>query len=748
MRPARLFRLAALMALVPALMPAAASAALRAGAASVDITPPVGTPMFAYTARSGIANPSLLPDVAMQLVGDPGSGHYAKTFVASRGIHMRLRARAIALEEGGVRYALAQADLGGLPYALYQDVLRRIADTGIDARRLLLSATHTHAATGPIWPSDSAGYALLGGDLLDPRVYELTAAGIAQAIRQAVAGLRPARAGIGEARVTNASHNRDFEPFTRNKDVPKDPAAARRASIDPVVTVIRFDTRSGSPLAVWSNFAVHPTSYGAGNLLFSGDNAGVATRVAEAEIARAARTRRAVVDVWTNANEGDIAPDGSPDRLTAGAVQYSDGAAGAAVMAGRRVGRGIARAWRSAGRAMRGSLAIDARRSLLSFDGTTTAGEPVGPVPVLGAGGIVAGDGTCAPVSGFAGPGQGRKFPAIAGPGLAPSLASVSAWRIGDLLIAGFPSELTRQMGLRVRRALLARAAGTGISRAVIAGLTNGYVSYTTTPEEYDACHYEGSFTLYGRQQGPRYQAFALGLTSALLRGEPAPAGASEPAPFPLGLGGNGPRVTPDAGSVVREPAATVARRGQATFSWHGGDPAVDAPHGQPLVTLERRVRGGWLTVGSDDGFADATELASSGVWTERWQFDTCDALGSYRFVVTGRADRGSGPAGYRVVSHSFLLTPLRTLKAASPVVDGGRARVVVSYPDPGPQALLPLSRLARSGAVLLRSSRAGDRAIVARPDASGAFSARVPRGRTVTVADVRDGCGNNGVPG
>jgi neutral ceramidase len=575
-------------------VPGSAGAALRAGAASVDITPPVGTPMFAYTARSGVANPGLLSDVAMQLVGDPGSGHYAKTFVASRGIHTRLRARTIALEQDGVRYALAQVDVGGLPYALYQDVLRRIAGTGIDARRLLLSATHTHAATGPIWPSDSTGYALLGGDLLDPRIYELTAAGIAQSIRQAVARLAPARVGIGEARVTNASHNRDFEPFTRNRDVPKDPAAARAASIDPVMTVLRVDTRDGAPIGVWSNFAVHPTSYGSGNLLFSGDNAGIATRVAESEIARAAHTRRAVVDVWTNANEGDIAPDGAPDRLSSGAVQYSDGAAAAAVMTGRRVGRGIARAWRAAGRAMRSTPAIDARRSLLAFDGSAQDGEPVGPLPVLGAGGIVAADGMCAPVSGFAGPGQGRKFPAIAGPGLAPSLASVSTWRIGDLLIAAFPSELTRQMGLRVRRALLAETARSGIARAVVAGLTNGYVSYTTTPEEYDACHYEGSFTLYGRRQGPRYQAFALGVAQALIGGRPAPPGAAEPVALPLGLGGNGPRVTPAAGTIVRQPAPAVARRAQAMFSWRGGDPAVDAPRGQALVTLQRRVRSRW----------------------------------------------------------------------------------------------------------------------------------------------------------
>src|SRR5262249_21272625 len=145
-------------------------APLKAGVASADITPPIGTPMFAYTARSGLANPTNLPELGLQLLGDPDSNGYAKTFVASRGIHTRVRARALVLQSAKGKFALVQADLGGIPYALTQEVLKRISGaTGIDGDHLLLSATHTHSSTGPIWPADSTGYALLGGDLFDPR---------------------------------------------------------------------------------------------------------------------------------------------------------------------------------------------------------------------------------------------------------------------------------------------------------------------------------------------------------------------------------------------------------------------------------------------------------------------------------------------------------------------------------------------------------------------------------------------------
>src|SRR3954454_5360725 len=170
---------------------------LRAGAAEADITGPIGTPMFAYTSRSYLFRPE--PDKtqarAQQLIADPDTGLYAKTFEPSDGIHTRLRARAIVFERDGQKFALAQAELGGLPYALVQEVAARIADTGIDADHILLSATHTHSSVGAIWPADNNGYAFVGGDAFDPRVFDSTAQGIAEAIIGANSRLRPARVG-------------------------------------------------------------------------------------------------------------------------------------------------------------------------------------------------------------------------------------------------------------------------------------------------------------------------------------------------------------------------------------------------------------------------------------------------------------------------------------------------------------------------------------------------------------------------
>src|SRR3954466_181253 len=367
------------LALFTALAPAANAqqTKLEAGAAAADITGRVGTPMFAYTARSYLfsPDPAKLQEHAMQMVADPDTGLYAKTFEPSVGIHTRLLARAIVLRTNGQKYAMVQADLGGLPYSLVQEVASRIKATGIDASHILLSATHSHSSVGAIWPADNNGYAFVGGDAFDPRVFDSTAAGVSEAIIAANAKLKPAHIGFGVADAPGASRNRSFEALQRNADIRKDPAAQRAASVDPTVTVLRVDRADGTPLALWSNFAVHPTSFGDGNLLFSGDNAGIAARLAESAITRLSGRKRAkVVDVWTNGAQGDISPAGETATVDGQAIDWTRSDAAGANLAGARDAAGIVAAWRDAGKNMTGSPQLGSRSFFFAFDGSSYGG--------------------------------------------------------------------------------------------------------------------------------------------------------------------------------------------------------------------------------------------------------------------------------------------------------------------------------------------------------------------------------------
>ena len=302
-------------------------------------------------------------------------------------------------------------------------------------------------------------------------------------------------------------------------------------------------------------------------------------------------------------------------------------------------------------------------------------------------------------------------------------------------------------MGLRIREAVKA-AAGGAYEDVVLSGLTNGYSSYTATPEEYDACHYEGSFTLFGRRQGPLYRDAAVAVAKALLEGAEY-AGDPEPA-YRVDSSGSypEPEPTPDAGTAVTQPEKSVVRYGRASFSWNGGHPAIDAPPGRHLVTTQRLGRKRWKRVTTDDGFYDILEREpETDVWTTTFQTTECMRAGTYRFLIRGRADKGSGPEDYRLESDTFELAPITNITPTL-TVDGLTARVTALYPDPGEEdTILALPRRVRTGWAVLGVKRKGskrEKRVRARLTKDRlAFQARVPRGASVRVIRVKDGCGN-----
>jgi neutral ceramidase len=734
---------------------------IRAGAADADSTPPVGTPMFAYTARSLVFGPD--PNHALQIIADPDENLYAKTFVPSQGIHTRLRARAVVIEAGGKKFALAMVDLGGHPYSFNQAVAERIAATGVTADRLFLSSTHTHASSGAIWSADNSGYAFVGGDAYDPRVFDMIVSGVVEAITEANKNLQPARVGVGTSQLFGASSNREHEAFRRNPDAPADQKASRGRAIDPQVTVIRVDDARGAPLAAWSNFAIHPTSLGDENLLFSGDNVATAERLTEEEMLRDATAQgrapaRRPVNVWTNGTEGDITenddvdrdPDLPPDDAHS-PLQHSTGGFAGANSSGRKVSAGIIAAWRDAGTRMSGSPAVDARRTFMDFDGSDGSSS----IPVLGAGGIVGGEGEGPQPDGGCEiapnpiPNQSPKQFLFGGPGIAPNVFPVSLMRIGPLAVAAFPTEVATVAGRRIRNDITAIAGGQAPAGTIIAGLTNAYNSYLATPEEYDECTYFGSFTLWGRNQLGVYRRVGQNLANALFRNQPL-ASAAEPSAVSPGTP-NQPSVrpTPDAGDVVTQPADNVNRLRQAVFKFQGGDPAIDAPRGKSFVTLEYRpgTSGPFRPVATEDSVMDTTQHAADDSWTETWQFTECDALGQYRFVARGRAVTDGPASDYTATSEPFTLRTA-SIKSYSTTVSGGMARVRAEYEGLPNPALATLAKRVRHGFAVLRVTKPGGEVeeVIAPIDSRGLeFRAGVPDGSSVSVVSIEDACGNTG---
>ena len=231
------------VALVPASAPASE---LRVGVARADITPPIGSRMYGYSAR--------------------GTN-------VSAGVHDPLFARAIVLDDGSTRLALVSLDLGTFTHESRTNVKAVVREkTGIE--NVLCMASHTHSAP---WPAPDFPTAE------DPWI-RAAERKIAGAIVEAAANTVPARLGIGWGEVREG-HNRrrvredgTVEMLWENRErVPTHP-------VDYKLAVIRVEGRDGRPLATLVNFACHPVVLGPENLLISADYPGVLARLVDAEI--------------------------------------------------------------------------------------------------------------------------------------------------------------------------------------------------------------------------------------------------------------------------------------------------------------------------------------------------------------------------------------------------------------------------------------------------------------------------------
>ena len=453
---------------------------------------------------------------------------------------------------------------------------------------------------------------------------------------------------------------------------------------------------------------------------------------------------------------------------------YGNGAAGdvsagldrsgpaAAEWVGRREADAMLSAWRAAGRRLSRTPALASRWTRVCFCGQPTpfgrladsavfgrsylTGSEEGRGPLFDATGVaLEGSRLDAPVEP-----QGRKIPALTDPGhtLEPTAVPLTAARIGDRVLVSVPGEMTVELARRTRAAAVRAMAGSGLRHVVVAGYANEYVSYLTTPEEYEAQHYEGGTTVYGPASGA-FLAEALGdLAGRLARGVAAPA------PYPFdptrGLRPDGPAYPrgASAGRVVRQPRA-ARRLGRPSFSWRGGADGLDRPLDRAFVSVQRRSGGSWHTVDDDRGLrilwridddrpqelgTPVFRASRRGTYQAWWEASRQAPAGAYRFVVTATR--------YRLASRPFSLRPARSLRLARLRSRPGLLALVLRYPAAVPERdLTTRPGWARAGTVTVYVG--GRRRVV--PLGEGGVLSLQPGHATVRVrpGGARDRYGN-----
>ena len=176
-----------------------------------------------------------------------------------------------------------------------------------------------------------------------------------------------------------------------------------------------------------------------------------------------------------------------------------------------------------------------------------------------------------------------------------PAVLPFQIFRIGNFALLALPWEVTTISARRIRKTLLDVLAPVGIDTVVIAGLTNDFVNYLTTREEYSSQQYEGASTLYGPWTLAAVQQESRKLAISLRDGTPAPDGPATPADTTPGLirpaymASNLPGgPTTSYGELVTDVPASAAPGDTVRAEWQAGHPRNDLKIQSSYVYAER----------------------------------------------------------------------------------------------------------------------------------------------------------------
>ena len=194
---------------------------------------------------AGIASEIITPEVGCQL-----AGFDARKGVAT-GVHDDLFARALVLDDGNTTAALVSVDVLGVSRPFADKVRSSIEQrTGIPARHIVISATHTHCA--PV----TLNHFFNQGQPLDEQYLERLAAGITASVERAHQTRRPRRLRSGSVSVEGIAVNRRTE---------------NGLPIDQTAGVITIEELDGNPAAVSVFYPCHTTTLGPNTLEITAD---------------------------------------------------------------------------------------------------------------------------------------------------------------------------------------------------------------------------------------------------------------------------------------------------------------------------------------------------------------------------------------------------------------------------------------------------------------------------------------------
>eukprot|EP00815_Leptocylindrus_aporus_P005578 CAMPEP_0116054652 /NCGR_PEP_ID=MMETSP0322-20121206/2931_1 /TAXON_ID=163516 /ORGANISM="Leptocylindrus danicus var. apora, Strain B651" /LENGTH=730 /DNA_ID=CAMNT_0003538089 /DNA_START=98 /DNA_END=2289 /DNA_ORIENTATION=+ len=477
---------------------------------------------------------------------------YAMPQQTGHGLHLRLRSRAFVISEAANelhRYhdIFVSADIGMGSDLLTFRVVERLDDLLSERKNLCkienlsISGTHTHSG-----PAGFLQYVLYQFTSLGfvKETFNTFVEGIAQSLLRAQLNMKETDIMINTGLLFGANINRSPTSYLEN------PLSERmfyesEGDTDKTMLLLKFqakDTKADIGLLNW--FAVHGTSMNNTNLLVSSDNKGYASYLAEKHFNGNSTLpgRGDFVAAFASTNLGDVSPNTAGAKCIDTGLPCDDKSSSCDGNSLKCIGSGpgndmfqsteIKKQWHYAKTLFDGAKKILSGKISSRHSWVDMSNQEV----LLESGEVVK---TCSAALGYSfaagttdGPGSGQFvqgtvisnpfFDEVAGFLSRPSVEEkicqypkpilintgdlsmpyfwdpptvpISIFRLGDLY------EFTTMAGRRLRKAIYSTLKEYDIvnGTVTIAGLSNSYVHYVTTYEEYQAQRYEAASTLYG----------------------------------------------------------------------------------------------------------------------------------------------------------------------------------------------------------------------------------------------------------
>lgn len=631
---------------------------------------------------------------------------YAKADQIAEGIHQRLRSRAFIVKDAqGKSAVFVSADIGLSFGSIKEGVIKKLRENGYGsiytAENVMINVTHDHSSI-----SGCAYYAMynLSAKGFNEQNYKAIVNGIYNSIVNAHKNLEPGYIEINQGELSGVSVNRSKAPYNNN---PAEERSKYTDDVDKTMTLLNFKDSNGKLVGVLNWFALHNASMNHHNKLISGDNKGYASYLFEKAEGTNYLSQKTFVAAFAQSNAGDVSPNinyetmgnengayGLDDlknteyegenqyikakilsntavtRLT-GSVDYRHTNVDMqnVIISPKYTSGNNHRTYAAAtGYSFGGGAVEDGPTDILNlYEGMTQKDYPYSVNPNNLGYQIVQ---RFASISPYFGNIMGTKYPELweqhypkpilLAPSkgepdpFVPDVLELQIIRIGQLAIIGQPSEITTMAGRRLRDTVKATLDSDGSNNTVvIAGLSNEYTQYVTTPEEYDLQHYEGASTLYGKWTLDAYKMQFDTLAKALVNKTSV-----GPGPATRDLSNKQTTLVPGVvldnvplgkkfGDVVSDVNSSYKKCETATAVFWGGHPKNDLKTQSSYLEIQKKEGMSWKTIYYDwDWCTTFRWTRIDALWgtsqvTIKWNIPQDAPSGTYRIKYNGADKSG-----------------------------------------------------------------------------------------------------------